>query len=155
VRPAFPKNLVSDRDSIRAGVGPRFRRRHRARTCGNSCWSDTERRPALNNPPGTRSIAGIVGAQQYSRRLGDPTSGPVTHSRGRACELASRSLRVAPVFGLSVSAWTRQDCPPALRGLDAPGALPVLAFIGSDTDSYSRAFTVCECLGRRLSAPQL
>ena len=39
-------------------------------------------------------------------------------------QVAGAGFRVAPVLRLSGSAWARQDCPSALRGLDPPGALP-------------------------------
>jgi hypothetical protein len=42
-----------------------------------------------------------------------------------------RDDSVAQVFGLFGNAWAPQDFPPALRGLDPPCALPVLAHTGA------------------------
>ncbi len=45
------------------------------------------------------------------------------------------------LFGI---AWARQDCPPALRGLDPPGALPRLGNYRSDTGWAPRR-TIRDC----------
>jgi hypothetical protein len=110
---------------------------------GRSRWSGQERRPDGS------SIIRQEPAYNKGRKRTTACTSPLrsnvcaraAYGRWRSCELVRGRRPSRSGFGLSGSAWARQDCPPALRGLDPPGALPVLASTGATRIPYSRAAT--------------
>jgi len=54
----------------------------------------------------------------------------------------------------SESAWARQDCPPALRGLDPPGALPASGNYRSDDVHFRQRGLAMDLNLETLRAPR-